>query len=332
MNIFFLRIVAILLLIASSASAQSVPPLVNYQGRLANPDGSPLPTADYPLAVKLYDSPTNGALVWGPQLFDGTAGPGRGPRIPVVQGWFNLTLGPVDTNGVSLAEAFGNSSRFVEVTVSNRPPVSPRQQILSTPFAMQAGNGSPPGSISAFGGPTVPDGWLLCDGRVASSNQYPRLWSAIATAWGAGYTNGVKLGDFNLPDLRGLFLRGISATSANDPDRDTRSEIKVGGNTNNNVGSFQSSQVGNHTHGGDTGTDNGTLTAQIWINSGGNLAYRERTIPSWTNSLPRTDAVGTFTENTNYKGAIVVGQTATNNPQNTESRPVNAYVNYIIKY
>ena len=44
------------------------------------------------------------------------------------------------TNGVSLANAFTASNRFVEVTVSNRSPILPRQQILTTPFAFQAAN------------------------------------------------------------------------------------------------------------------------------------------------------------------------------------------------
>jgi hypothetical protein len=122
------------------APAQSVPALVNYQGRLANPDGSPLPTADYTLTFKVFDAATNGALVWGPQVFDGVAAQGHGARIPVVQGYFNVMLGPVDTGGSALSDAFNGTSRYVEVTVSNRPPITPRQQILTTPFAFQAAN------------------------------------------------------------------------------------------------------------------------------------------------------------------------------------------------
>lgn len=124
------------------AWAQSVPSLVNYQGRLANPDGSPLPTADYMLTFNLYDAATNGALVWGPQVFDGAVAAGHGARIPVVQGYFNVMLGPVDASGSPrpLADAFNGASRYVEVTVSNRPPIAPRQQILTTPFAFQAAN------------------------------------------------------------------------------------------------------------------------------------------------------------------------------------------------
>ena len=126
--------------LALASQAQNVPSLVNYQGRLSNPDGSPLPTADYTLTFNVYDAVTNGVLAWGPQVFDGVVAQGHGAKIPVVQGYFNVMLGPVDTTGRSLADAFGASNRFVEIAVSNRPPVAPRQQILSAPFAFQAGN------------------------------------------------------------------------------------------------------------------------------------------------------------------------------------------------
>ena len=92
------------LLAFSRGQSQTVPTLVNYQGRLANPDGSPLPTADYTLTFNLF----NGARVWGPQVFDAAVTTGQGARIPVVQGWFNVMLGPADTN----------ASCYVEVTVN----------------------------------------------------------------------------------------------------------------------------------------------------------------------------------------------------------------------
>jgi hypothetical protein len=135
-----LALLAHCLLLNPRLLAQTVPALVNYQGRLANPDGSPLPTADYTLTFRLYDAATNGALVWGPQVFDGAVTQGHGARVPVVQGWFNVMLGPVDTNGAALSDAFNGAARYVEVTVSNRPPIAPRQQILTTPFAFQAAN------------------------------------------------------------------------------------------------------------------------------------------------------------------------------------------------
>src|ERR1043166_1876868 len=80
-----------------SALAQSVPALINYQGRLSNADGSPLPTGDYQLTFSIYDSATNtstNGLIWGPQVFDGTNGLGHASKIPVAQGYFNVMLGP----------------------------------------------------------------------------------------------------------------------------------------------------------------------------------------------------------------------------------------------
>ncbi len=124
-------------LLVVDAMAQSIPPLVNYQGRLANSDGTPFPTADYELRFSIYENHTNVNSVWGPQVFDGAPNAGHGPRLPVVQGYFNVVLGPVDTQGRPILGAFASGSRFVEVTVSGR--ALPRQQILTTPFAFVAG-------------------------------------------------------------------------------------------------------------------------------------------------------------------------------------------------
>ena len=67
----------------------------------------------------------------------------------------------------------------------------------------------PPGTINAFGGTNVPGGWLLCDGRAISSAQYPKLYAAISTNWGFGIQGSST--NFNLPDLRGQFLRGADS-------------------------------------------------------------------------------------------------------------------------
>jgi len=295
--------------------AQSVPPLVNYQGRLANPDGSLFPTADYELRFRIWDATNNGVLVWGPQVFDGGIGLGHGAKVPVVQGYFNVVLGPVDTNGNSLIGAFGGSNRFVEVTVSNRPPVLPRQQILSTPYALTAGSLirelqealCPPGTITAFGGHPnrIPAGWLLCDGRAVSSGVFPRLHFAVSTNWGAGIPSGTN--DFSLPDLRGLFLRGVNGTRTNftqtttnsvDPDFLLRTNGLLGGNSGNMAGSLQMDAFKRHQHnmrGGYSG-----------------------------------EPLGSFSST--YPVAGVYGSGSFWAEGEDETRPKNAYVHYIIKY
>ena len=50
-----------------------------------------------------------------------------------------------------------------------------------------------------------PLGFLKCDGSAISRTDFSRLFSVIGTTYGAG--NGSTT--FNLPDLRGEFLRGF---------------------------------------------------------------------------------------------------------------------------
>ena len=53
---------------------------------------------------------------------------------------------------------------------------------------------------------------------------------------------------FNVPDLRGYFLRGVSGTSGRDQEADARTKLKPGGNDKNNVGSAQPSAYSDHSH------------------------------------------------------------------------------------
>ena len=63
---------------------------------------------------------------------------------------------------------------------------------------------TPPGTIQAYAGGTVPGGWLLCNGQEINRSTYSGLFDAIGTSHGQG--NGSTT--FNLPDYRGQFLRG----------------------------------------------------------------------------------------------------------------------------
>ena len=81
-------------------------------------------------------------------------------------------------------------------------------------MAKQGGISVPPGTILAYGGPISDEsrsdlksrGWLLCDGAEVSQTSYPDLWRAIGLTWGTGD----RARTFNLPDLRGVFLRGMN--------------------------------------------------------------------------------------------------------------------------
>lgn len=60
------------------------------------------------------------------------------------------------------------------------------------------------GKVEAFGMSSPPLGWLLAQGQAVSRLEYADLFSAIGTIFGAGDGSTT----FNLPDLRGEFIRG----------------------------------------------------------------------------------------------------------------------------
>jgi hypothetical protein len=178
---------------------------------------------------------------------------------------------------------------------------------------------NPPGTVVAFAGDIgqVPRGWILCDGRPLSATTYSKLFVAISTNWGSGYTNNVKLGDFNVPDLRGMFLRGVTGLYTNalgDPDFASRTNLVPGGSSGNKVGSYQPSAFAAHFHG----------TA---INTPGNFGQDVygTGVRAWQ-TLPYPDSVifGLTSGRTYAQNSESVG--------GSETRPKNAYVNYIIKY
>lgn len=93
-------------------------------------------------------------------------------------------------------------------------------------------------------------GWLPCDGASYRRSEFPDLYHTLGVAFGKG-----EGGDdtFNVPDLRGRFVRGVDEKGAdgkptgNDPDADKRA-AQNGGNAGNSVGSLQADAYAEHLH------------------------------------------------------------------------------------
>jgi hypothetical protein len=138
----YLCVTTILLLfsfnIAQSETASSIPQLINYQGMLTNAEGHPLETKEYKLSFSIFNQPTGDEAVWGPQIFDGKYADGRGAKVPVIRGHFNVILGEKDISGRIITDAFQSKDAYLEITIENSSPILPRQQILSTPFALNS--------------------------------------------------------------------------------------------------------------------------------------------------------------------------------------------------
>jgi microcystin-dependent protein len=162
---------------------------MNFQGQVLGADGSPLANGDYALTFQIFDAAEGGTLIWGPQALDGAGGVGHGPKIPVVQGYFNVMLGPLDTASRPLTGAFAGATRFLEIKVGTNNPISPRQQILSAPYALTAASAA---SVLAAGVSTP----ALADGAVTTAKLGDGGVSTVKLSDGA--VTGSKVADSSI--------------------------------------------------------------------------------------------------------------------------------------
>jgi microcystin-dependent protein len=304
----------------STAFAQTT--AFTYQGQLSSGAGNA--NGNYDLRFSVYDANVAGNFI---------AGPITNSAVAVSNGLFTVTLN-------FGAGVFTGTNYWVEMGVRTNGGTSfatlvPRQQLTPTPYAVSAYNGVPPGSIMAYAGTTAPNGWLLCNTSVpVSRTTYAALFAAIGTNYGAGDFSTT----FNLPDFRGRFLRGVDAGSGLDPDRNTRNAMNAGGNTGNAVGSIQGGVFGSHNH---SNSAFATSDHQHWLPSGGNGANgiyasidrfgTDRVVSFHRNFVTKTsdttaNTIESLSDTPTTLAAVVTSEGG------NETRPVNAYVNYIIKY
>lgn len=201
------------------------------------------------------------------------------------------------------------------------------EQMKAVPYARYAFNGVPVGTIVAYGGDknNVPEGWLICDGASVAQADYPQLYAIIGGAWG---TSGAS---FNLPDLRGRFLRGVDDAQGNDPDAGSRTASASGGNTGDVVGTLQNDETRAHNHtasSGNAGNHNHEYNDIFWSESGGAV-----TVPSnWGSADSDNDNRGAQMARTTADSGVHSHTITVDNDGGNETRPVNAAVYYIIKY
>ena len=111
----------------------------------------------------------------------------------------------------------------------------------------------PSGAVLYFAGQTAPSGWLKANGAAVSRSTYAALFAAIGTTYGTGDGRST----FNLPDLRGEFIRGWDDGRGIDRGRV--------------FGSAQSDELKAHTHGGvpQRAGDNDRGGASSWFSIDG---------------------------------------------------------------
>ncbi len=99
-----------------------------------------------------------------------------------------------------------------------------------------------------------PSGTLECDGSSISQTTYSALYSGNYLSIGTYYNPTPTGGEFNLPDMRGRFLRHADHGASRDPNDAARTPDEVGGPTGDVVGSIQDDDFESHDHGPAGGT------------------------------------------------------------------------------
>jgi microcystin-dependent protein len=145
------------------------------------------------------------------------------------------------SSGATLAEVDGSPStdEYAQWTANGITGISLAQ--LKTNLGITVF--SPTGCIMMWPLDTPPTGWLECDGSAISRNDYSDLWGVLSTDYGAGDGSTT----FNLPDLRGQFIRGFDNSAGTDPDAATRTD-RGDGTVGDNPGTKQADQLEAHDH------------------------------------------------------------------------------------
>tara|TARA_Y100001937_G_scaffold56340_1_gene77449 strand:- start:1561 stop:2193 length:633 start_codon:yes stop_codon:yes gene_type:complete len=156
----------------------------------------------------------------------------------------------------------------------------------------------PAGTIVAFGGSTIPTGYLACADAAVSRTTFARLFAAIGTSFGVGDGSG----NFNVPDLRdrvplgkgtnmstlGAVTTGIAASAV--MASASKSGVQTGTGTTGSTSAALS--VTNATF-ATSAKDSSQSSAVSAVNAGGH-----------THSIPALD-VDAFTVNTTLPSQVV---------------------------
>jgi microcystin-dependent protein len=154
---------------------------------------------------------------------------------------------------------------------------------------------------------TVPSGYLKCNGAAVSRTTYADLFAIVGTAHGAGDGSST----FNVPDLRGEFVRGWDDSRGVDSGR--------------NFGSAQSDQNQQHNHSASatsTVNDPGHIHQVQYSNSDSGDGVIEESGTGLSGQEPTLSATTGITVST----SVSIG-----NSGGSEARPRNIAMMYVIK-
>ena len=125
-NVRILFLVMALAMTLTAVISADVPQLINYQGRLTDSSGEPVPDGTSSIHFAFFDDSIRGVLLWEETH----------PVVPILNGMFSVLLGSNDP--IDPGDFISFFDVYVELTVNGGEPSSPRTRFVSVPNAMVA--------------------------------------------------------------------------------------------------------------------------------------------------------------------------------------------------
>lgn len=239
-------------LFLASFSYAEIPRIINYQGKLTDTDGKPVSDGAYSVTFRIYDQGAGGSPLWY-----------ETQSLTTQKGIFSTQIGATKDLNLSFDKPY-----YLGIQVGSDAEMTPRQPFSSSAYAFESAHAAeateaahaavadtvtdatkllPTGVILPWAGTevSVPEGWLLCDGKEVSRSTYVDLFSIIGVIYGSG--NGSTT--FNLPDLRGRSPLGKDNMGGTSADRVTASEAdELGQGAGEEHHTLTITEMPSHTH------------------------------------------------------------------------------------
>lgn len=193
------------------------------------------------------------------------------------------------------------------------------------------GAGNPSGTIIWFAGAIPPTGYIKANGQAVGRSTYPNLFAAIGTLYGAGDGSTT----FNVPDLRGEFVRGLDEGRGVDAGRALGSaqadDLKSHLHTVDPPITTSSSDTHNHTGTTSSDTHNHTVGPLNAVSgtSGGNTRYNTEAGTLTTSSDTHNHTFTTSSDTHNH--TVDIAQFNSGSTGGAETRPRNVALLACIK-
>lgn len=218
--------VAVLMLATSVFAAP--PPMFSYQGRLTDPGGNPVPDGVYSVEFQIWNAPAAGLSLWS----SGSV------AVTTSDGLFSAKLGQSPQPSLPAA-IFYDSLAYLGITVGVDPEISPRTQIVSSPYSLTTGTVEGAQGGRVFGNLYLYDGstdYVRSNQALNSLSTYNALGVEATRIWGGTFgefvafdnagTARIELGAGN-PPFPYLFMTGNTNTVSIQPELGSDNSVMI---------------------------------------------------------------------------------------------------------